>query len=168
VKLRPRHAIGVLVSLVVLAPLIYSPGEAGGEVWQSAELAILLASLPNGLACDDAATRILSIHRQHNAPLAPGQDGRSTLHTKALLGLVVQVRGQEYVQKNLEFDLEVRFGDLKRRYSGSWPGGASSRAVAKTTDWWIDLGVLFADTEIGQMCKSREAVDVKLVSYRFR
>jgi hypothetical protein len=89
------------------------------------------------------------------------------LHSKALLGLVVQVRGKEYVQKNLEFDIYLRLGDLERRYKGSWPGDASPGAHAKTTDWWINLEMLFPRAEIKQICRSGGTLNVELGGYRF-
>src|SRR3989442_1360607 len=94
-------------------------------------------------------------------------------HISALLGLVVQVRGSEYVRKDLRFNVKIKLGNAERVHHGFWRGIGHSRtdrvAAAVTTDWWIDLDRIFTSGDIASVCRVHvpTAVSVELVDYSF-
>jgi hypothetical protein len=123
------------------------------------------------LLCGDSAKRMVALHRSREAPLEPS--GRvPAQNSSALLGLVVQVRGSEYVRKELRFNVKMKLGDAERVYHGSWRGidpSRTDRVSAVTTDWWIDLDRIFTSGDIAFVCRVHvpTAVSVELVDYSF-
>ena len=165
----PFMGMGSLVPLVILTTIpLAAAFERGVDLVKSNELHLSTISL----LCGESAQRMVAVHRSHQAPLEPlGQVPAQ--NSSALLGLVVQVRGSEYVRKDLRFNVKIKLGNAERVHHGFWRGIGHSRtdrvAAAVTTDWWIDLDRIFTSGDIASVCRVHvpTAVSVELVDYSF-
>ena len=158
--------IGTLVPFVILTAIPFVAAfERGVDLVKSNELHMSTISL----LCGDSAQRMVGLHRSHQAPLEPlGQVPAQ--NSSALLGLVVQVRGSEYVKKDLRFNVRMKLGAAERVYHGFLRGighSRTDRVAAVTTDWWIDLDRIFTSGDIASTCREPTTVSVELADYSF-
>lgn len=170
------HMRGRLISVLAISlPLIlWSPlSQASDVVWDSKELLIGTQSgAAKGLYCNTRATEVLDTHRRHKAQLEPSRPYSPQLTSRALLGLVVQVRGEEYASQDLQYELSLRYRDIEKIYRGSWvypkhSADKQRRVAAKTTDWWINLEDFFPPSLISAICANNEHFTVQHRSHKF-
>ena len=121
--------------------------------------------------CGAFARHMADVHKNRNRPLNPSLKPDFTYDYDALLGIIVQVRGQYNICKDLKFELIVTFLDQEKIYRGTWQSTISdcpSNVYGKTTDWWIPLSELYSSKEIKQICKNLASIKVNLLSYEFK
>lgn len=162
------------ILLTIFCQLSYASDADNNYVWESQELSITtITRRDTGVYCNGEAARIIDIHKMEKANLEPGELVTPTVSSKALLGLVVQVRGENYARKDLDFELDLRFRDREKIYRGTWeyrkinPEDSTARTHARTTDWWINLERLFSENEIKDICRNRTKLSVQYRSHKF-
>lgn len=162
-----RSVMGVVAAFWI-SHLCLGPAYGfGDEIWRSAEVGIWLRER-QALACHTRAQQVIDIHRAHKVGLEPSSVFDPTLQSRALVGLWVEVRGPEFVRKDLELGISLRFRSIEKTYRGVWrEEGTSDGVVAKRTDWWINLERLFSPREIESLCSEPHDLRVTVIAPRF-
>lgn len=153
---------------------IYPSSESFGanekSLLKTNELYIGYVDIEKGLACGDTAAKISDIHKKARRPLNLSLLLPPKKTHDPLLGLVIQIIGQNNVCKDLEFNIHIKYDNIKKNYLGLWKSTSNkcpSIAHASTTDWWIQLTKLFSTREIKNICRNKKQFDVRYTSHKF-
>lgn len=163
-----RRAYVYLLVLTLVLVNLDSEGAPTPDV-DSIRLDDALSISKTSIACYSRAESVISIHKAHKAPLEPSEEFSPTLSSRALLGLVVQVRGPKFVHRDLSFELNLHAKGIDRIYPGFWKGTAPDgrNVAAKTTDWWVNLEKFFSPAEVDAVCADPDSLVVKLRRHSF-